>query len=88
MLEDFRDELNEISPSFCVAKWKQVTIHLQNGHTHSCHHPQTHYVSVEELKRNKTALHNSEYKKEQRKLMLEGKRPEECDYCWRVEDAE
>jgi len=87
MLEDFRDELNEISPSFCVAKWKQVTIHLQNGHTHSCHHPQTHYVSVEELKRNKTALHNSEYKKEQRKLMLEGKRPEECDYCWRVEDA-
>lgn len=87
MLEEFRDELNDISPSFCVAKWKQVTMHLQNGHTHSCHHPQTHYVSVDELKKNKTALHNSEFKKQQRKLMLEGKRPEECDYCWRIEDA-
>jgi len=86
-VEEFTNELNEISPSFCVAKWKQVTMHLQNGHTHSCHHPATHHVSIEELKRNKTALHNSDYKKEQRKLMLEGKRPEECDYCWRIEDA-
>jgi hypothetical protein len=87
MFDKFRDELNEISPSFCVAKWKQVTMHLQNGHTHSCHHPSTHFVSVEELKKNKTALHNSEFKKEQRKMMLEGTRPSECDYCWRVEDA-
>ena len=86
-MDDFINELNDISPSFCVAKWKQVTMHLQNGHTHSCHHPVTHHVSIEELKKNKTALHNSEYKKQQRKLMLEGERPKECDYCWRVEDA-
>jgi organic radical activating enzyme len=32
-------------------------------------------------------LHNSEFKKEQRRLMLEGARPKECDYCWRVEDT-
>lgn len=86
-LETVHDELNAVSPSYCVAKWKQVTMHLQNGHTHSCHHPGTHLVPLEELKRNKTALHNTEFKKEQRKMMLEGQRPKECDYCWRAEDS-
>lgn len=87
-LEDFRDNtLNKISPSFCAAKWQQVTIHLHNGHTHSCHHPETHKIPLEEIKDNPSALHNTKFKKEQRKLMLEGKRPKECDYCWRVEDS-
>jgi len=86
-LNNVKKELDDVSESFCVAKWKQVTMHLQNGHTHSCHHPATHYVPVEEIRRNPTALHNSEFKKEQRKLMLLGKRPSECDYCWRVEDT-
>ena len=86
-IKKVNQELNEVSPSFCIAKWKQVTMHLQNGHTHSCHHPANHHVPIEEIKRNPTALHNSEFKKEQRKLMLEGKRPRECDYCWNVEDT-
>ena len=86
-LKKVHSGINEVSPSFCIAKWKQVTMHLQNGNTHSCHHPDTHHVPVEEIKRNYKALHNSEFKKEQRKLMLEGKRPSECDYCWRVEDS-
>lgn len=85
-LIQIKSELDSVSPSFCAAKWKQVTMHLQNGHTHSCHHPKTHHVPVEEIKSNPTALHNSNYKKQQRKMMLEGVRPEECDYCWRVED--
>lgn len=79
-------EINEVSPSFCVAKWKQVTLHLQNGHTHSCHHPGTHQVPLNELKDNPSALHNTSYKKQLRKMMLEGERPTECDYCWKVED--
>jgi organic radical activating enzyme len=85
-LQNTKTELDKVSTSFCAAKWKQVTMHLQNGHTHSCHHPKTHHVPLEEIQRNPTALHNSEYKKQQRKLMLEGERPSECDYCWRVED--
>jgi organic radical activating enzyme len=85
-LEDVRDAINDVSPSFCVAKWKQVTMHLQNGHTHSCHHPTTHFIPIDEIRRNPTALHNTEFKKQQRKKMLEGERPSECDYCWRVED--
>lgn len=86
-LKKVNTDINNVSPSFCIAKWKQVTMHLQNGNTHSCHHPNPHYVPVEEIKRNYKALHNSEFKKQQRKLMLEGKRPSECDYCWRVEDT-
>lgn len=82
-----RNTLNAVSPSFCVAKWKQVTLHLQTGMTHSCHHPVPHKIPLEEIKENPSALHNTNFKKEQRRMMLEGKRPEECDYCWRVEDS-
>lgn len=85
-INEFKDELNKISPSFCAAKWKQVTIHLQSGHTHSCHHPIPHKIPLEEISENPSALHNTQFKKEQRRLMLIGSRPEECDYCWRVED--
>ena len=81
-----RDQLNAVSPSFCLAKWYQSTLHLQYGHTHSCHHPRTHNVPLDELKINPSALHNTEYKKSQRKLMLQGIRPKECQYCWNVED--
>jgi organic radical activating enzyme len=84
---EVRDELNAVSPSFCLAKWLQVTVHLQNGQTHSCHHPMTHKVPVSELEKDPSALHNTNYKKTQRKMMLEGERPKECEYCWRIEDA-
>lgn len=86
-VDQIHQQINAVSDSFCVAKWKQVTIHLQNGQTHSCHHPNTHHIPISEIKHNPTALHNTEFKKQQRKLMLEGQRPSECDYCWRVEDA-
>ncbi len=85
-IKQTRDQLNAVSPSFCLAKWYQSTIHLQYGHTHSCHHPRTHQVPLEELKNNPSALHNTEYKKSQRELMLKGVRPPECQYCWNVED--
>lgn len=85
-LNNTKQELDNVSPSFCAAKWKQVTMHLQNGMNHSCHHPKPHVVPISEILTNPTSLHNSEYKKQQRKMMLEGERPSECDYCWRVED--
>jgi hypothetical protein len=61
-------------------------MHLQIGHTHSCHHPGTHPIPQREIKRNPSALHNTRFKKLRRKEMLDGKRPVECDYCWNVED--
>lgn len=84
---EVRDELNAVSPSFCLAKWLQVTVHLQNGQTHSCHHPGTHKVPLEELQDDPSALHNTKKKKSYRKMMLEGERPKECEYCWKIEDA-
>jgi hypothetical protein len=70
----------------CLAKWTQVTLQLQSGHNHSCHHPRTHKISESEIARNPSALHNTRYKKLRRKEMLQGSRPVECDYCWNVED--
>lgn len=83
----YKDTINNVSPSFCLAKWKQVTLHLQLGQTHSCHHPVAHRIPVEEIAIDASALHNTKFKKEQRKQMLEGTRPAECDYCWNVEDS-
>lgn len=81
-----KEELNKTGCGFCLAKWTQVTMHLQIGHTHSCHHPGTHPIPEREIRRNPSALHNTRFKKIRRKEMLEGKRPSECDYCWNVED--
>jgi len=81
-----RDLLNETGPGMCLAKWTQVTMHLGVGLTHSCHHPVAHKIDLEELKDNPGALHNTEVKKKARKQMLNGERPSECDFCWRIED--
>jgi MoaA/NifB/PqqE/SkfB family radical SAM enzyme len=80
-------KINNISPSFCSAKWLQTTLNLQNGYNHSCHHPSPHKIQLSELQ-NPASLHNSSYKKEQRVKMLKGERPQECDYCWNVEDLD
>ena len=85
---NFRNKINDISTSFCVAKWKQVTVHLHNGRTHSCHHPVPHHIPLEEIAVDVSALHNTKFKKEQQQLMLAGERPDECDYCWKVEDSD
>lgn len=84
--DNIKLKLDAISPTFCIAKWKQVTMHLQQGTTHSCHHPRVHVIPLEELKKSISALHNTEFKKAQRKKMLNGLRPEECEYCWKIED--
>ena len=82
-----RDNLNALSPSMCMAKWLQVSLHLPQGRTHSCYHPPTHPIPLDELKANPNALHNTKFKLQERKQMKEGTRPEGCQYCWNVEDA-
>ena len=81
-------KLNSVGPGFCLAKWTQLTLNLQNGTAHSCHHPPVHKIDIDELKHNPSALHNTSHKKSRRDQMLKGQRPSECDYCWRVEDAD
>ena len=85
---DIKKKLDKVSPCMCLAKWTQVSIHLTNGHTQSCYHPKAHKIPLEELQANPAALHNTKHKMEQRRLMKEGTRPAECQYCWNIEDAE
>ena len=79
--------IDQISPSFCAAKWLNATIWLGSGKTSSCHHPPSHKISEEEIRNNPSAIHNTLIKKVVRKQMLEGVRPKECEYCWKMEDV-
>jgi organic radical activating enzyme len=80
-------QLKNISTSMCYAKWAQVSMHLTNGMTHSCYHPPTHKIDLSQLRSNPSALHNTDQKKVERKMMLAGERPSGCSYCWKIEDA-
>lgn len=84
--EQMKIKLDSVSPSFCLAKWKQVSLHLTTGLNNSCYHPPLHRIPIEVISTNPSALHNTPYKKEQRKKMLSGARPLECAYCWAMED--
>ena len=76
---------DNLGSSLCLAKWQQVSLHLPTGLTNSCYHPPLHKIDVAPLKDNPGALHNTAYKKEQRKIMLRNEKPSECSYCWNIE---
>jgi hypothetical protein len=84
---EIKEKLDKISPTICLAKWLWVSLHLPQGLTQSCYHPPTHKIELDELKNNVSALHNTMKKKHMRKQMLEGDRPSECSYCWKIEDT-
>lgn len=81
------ERLDMISPTMCMAKWLQVSMHLPQGLTQSCYHPPTHTIPLDELTETPRALHNTREKVLQRKKMWEGERPEGCQYCWNIEDT-
>jgi organic radical activating enzyme len=75
----------EISPTFCLAKWHHTTIYLHRGETHSCYHPHPHAIPLNELQKSPAALHNTQQKIRERMEMLVGEQPDGCKYCWNVE---
>jgi organic radical activating enzyme len=83
-----RDKLNKVGKGFCAMKWLHQTLYLHTGDNHSCYHPRPHHIGIDEIAKNPAALHNTEWKKRQRKTMLDGGRPDECYYCWNIEDLE
>lgn len=85
-LDQMKDLLDQTGCGFCLAKFRQVTLHLGTGMVHSCHHPAPHKIPLEELENNPSALFNTSRLKTARKEMINNERPAECDYCWRVED--
>jgi organic radical activating enzyme len=82
---EIKDITDQVSPTFCLAKWHHTTIYLQSGETHSCYHPAPHTIPLEEIKYNPSAIHNTVEKKLQRLEMLNGEKPHGCQYCWNIE---
>jgi hypothetical protein len=76
----------QLGPALCLAKWKQVSLHLPTGLNNSCYHPPLHEIDANAIQYDPAALHNTQHKKAQRKIMLKQERPEECSYCWNMED--
>ena len=76
----------DLGPALCLAKWKQVSLHLQTGMNNSCYHPPLHPIDPAAIALDPGALHNTEHKKAQRVIMLKDQRPKECSYCWNMED--
>ena len=82
-----KKKLEEVSPTMCLAKWNQVSLHLPTGLTNSCYHPPLHEIDATKLEDNPASLHNTAEKLNQRQQMLKGERPEGCSYCWKMEDT-
>jgi organic radical activating enzyme len=74
-----------LGPALCLAKWKQVSLHLQTGMNNSCYHPPLHPIDPAAITLDPAALHNTEHKKAQRVIMLQNEKPAECSYCWNME---
>lgn len=74
-----------LGPALCLAKWKQVSLHLQTGMNNSCYHPPLHAIDPAAIALDPGALHNTEHKKAQRVIMLQNDQPAECSYCWNME---
>lgn len=75
----------QLGPALCLAKWKQVSLHLQTGLNNSCYHPPLHPIDPQAIALDPAALHNTEHKKQQRVIMLKNEKPGECQYCWNME---
>lgn len=78
-------KLDTVSPTFCLAKWLQVSLHLERGLSHSCHHPRPEPIPEGNLSLNPSSLHNTPEKLNQRLSMLKGEKPQACSYCWKLE---
>jgi len=74
-----------LGPALCLAKWKQVSLHLPTGLNNSCYHPPLHKIPIENLATDPGSLHNTPHKKAQRVMMLQNQKPPECQYCWNME---
>jgi hypothetical protein len=54
----------ELGHALCLAKWKQVSLHLPTGLNNSCYHPPLHPIDATLLADNPSALHNTPNKKD------------------------
>lgn len=72
---------NEISPTFCLAKFHEASIWVYSGKIASCH-----YTPFVQVGNTVDTFYNPLEKRTQQKEMLEGGQPKACDSCWRYEN--
>ena len=42
-----KKKLEQVSPTMCLAKWNQTSLHLPTGLTNSCYHPPLHEIDAD-----------------------------------------
>lgn len=73
--------LNNTSPTFCLAKFHESTIWMYESKIASCHHTPFLLTGL-----NKETFFNPPGRRQQQDSMLNGNKPSECSYCWKLEE--
>jgi len=71
---------NNTSQTICLAKFHESTIWLYESKIASCHHTPFLLTGKDTL-----TFYNPEGRRKQQESMLSGNKPEECNYCWKLE---
>jgi len=78
--------LDNVSETFCLAKWKQVTLNLHTGTNSSCCLTPPSHIDLKKIQKNVLVFHNTEENLKDRKELLEGKKAKSCTFCWDQEE--
>ena len=82
-----KNKLNSLrkntSPTFCMAKFHEATIWLYSSKIASCHH--TPLVPTGNSIIN---FYNTRENRQQQDMMINGLKPAECNYCWKLEEQD
>lgn len=70
------------SNTFCMAKFHESTIWLYSSNIAACHH-----TPFSTPGKDKVTFFNNYSKRLQQDKMLKGEKPEECNYCWKIEST-
>jgi pyruvate-formate lyase-activating enzyme len=70
----------QTSQTLCLAKFHESTIWLYESKIASCHHTPFLLTGNDTL-----TFYNPEGRRQQQAAMLTGNKPDECNYCWKLE---
>jgi organic radical activating enzyme len=82
-----KNKLNSLrkntSPTFCMAKFHEATIWLYSSKIASCHHTPLLPTGNSIIN-----FYNTREKRQQQDMMINGLKPAECNYCWKLEEQD
>lgn len=82
-IENMKSQLDSVSDSFCLVRWKHATLNLATGASKSCCH---HDFKSIDTNNSFEQLHDNSEEQQNRQKMLRGEKTKDCSYCWWVED--